>query len=75
MCSGSEAGSYLRLEDFVYHPPLGWRVIKEKKKIFAFGDWGVPTSILESIKEEGEAREPTRVRKRWKAGFNRGEYL
>ena len=28
MCSGSEAGSYLRLIDFVYHSNLGLRVIK-----------------------------------------------
>ena len=32
MCSGSEAGSYLRLTDFVYHSALGLRVIKKKKK-------------------------------------------
>jgi len=32
MCSGSEAGSYLRLIDFVYHPTLGLRVIQKKKK-------------------------------------------
>jgi len=32
MCSGSEAGSYVRLIDFVYHSTLGWRVIKKKKK-------------------------------------------
>ena len=30
MCSGSEAGSYLRLIDFVYHSTL--RVIKKKKR-------------------------------------------
>jgi len=30
MCSGSEAGSYLRLIDFVYHSTLGLRVIKRK---------------------------------------------
>jgi len=29
MCSGSEAGSYLRLIDF-YHSTLGLRVIKKK---------------------------------------------
>ena len=29
---GSEAGSYLRLIDFVYHSLLGLRVIKKKKK-------------------------------------------
>ena len=32
MCSGSEAGSYLRLIGFVYHATLGLRVIKKKKK-------------------------------------------
>ena len=32
MCSGSEAGSYLRLVDFVYHSTLGLRVIKKEKK-------------------------------------------
>ena len=31
MCSGSEAGSYLRLIDFVYHSTLGLRVIKRAK--------------------------------------------
>jgi len=30
MCSGSEAGPYLRLIDFVYHSTLGLRVIKKK---------------------------------------------
>jgi len=29
---GSEAGSYLRLMDFVYHSTLGLRVITKKKK-------------------------------------------
>ena len=29
-CSGSEAGSCLRLIDFVYHSTLGLRVIKKK---------------------------------------------
>ena len=33
MCSGSEAGSYLRLIDFVHHSTLGLRVIKKKKKV------------------------------------------
>ena len=31
MCRGSEAGSYLRLTDFVYHSTLGLGVIKKKK--------------------------------------------
>jgi len=30
-CSGSEAGSHLRLIDFVYHSTLGLRVIMKKK--------------------------------------------
>jgi hypothetical protein len=33
MCSGSEAGSYLRLIDFVYHSTLGLGVIKKKKRV------------------------------------------
>ena len=33
MCSGSEAGSYLRLIDFVNHSTLGLRVIKKKKNM------------------------------------------
>jgi len=31
-CSGSEASSYLRLIDFVYHSTLGLRVIEKEKK-------------------------------------------
>ena len=31
MCSGSEAGSYLRLIDFVYHSTLGLSVTKKKR--------------------------------------------
>ena len=31
MCSGSEAGSYLRRIDFVCHSTLGLRVIHKKK--------------------------------------------
>ena len=30
MCSGSEAGSYFRLKDFVYHSNLGLSVVKRK---------------------------------------------
>ena len=33
ICRGSEAGSYSRLMDFVYHSTLGLRVIKKKKKL------------------------------------------
>jgi hypothetical protein len=31
MCSGSEAGSFSRLIDFVYHSTLGLRVIKKRR--------------------------------------------
>ena len=31
MCSGSDAGSYSRLIDCVFHSTLGLRVIKKKK--------------------------------------------
>jgi len=37
MCSGSEAGSYLRLIDFVYHSTLGLRVIKKKREVAGLG--------------------------------------
>jgi len=33
MCSGSEAGSYVRLIDFVYHSTLGLSVIKKKRGV------------------------------------------
>jgi len=36
MCSGSEAGSYLRCIDFVYHPTLGLRVIKKRRRSLGF---------------------------------------
>ena len=32
ICMGSEAGSYLRLIDFVYHSISGLRVIRKKKR-------------------------------------------
>ena len=35
MCSGSEAGSYFRLIDFVYHSTPGLRVIKKKNNATA----------------------------------------
>ena len=53
MCSGSEAGSYLRLIDFVYRSTLGLRVIEKKKKTpclsphaaFVGRSCGLPQSI------------------------------
>ena len=42
MCSGSEAGSYLRRVDFVYHSTLEWRVIKKKRRhIVLLGLWAL----------------------------------
>jgi len=46
MCSGSEAGSYLRLIDFVYHSTLGLRVIKKKSRTA----WSRYTQILNAVK-------------------------
>ena len=40
MSSGSEAGSYLRLIDFVYRSTLGLRVIKKRRRRFVLGVWG-----------------------------------
>ena len=42
MCSGSEAGSYLRLIDFAYHSTLGLRVIKKIEEE-VFGSLQGPT--------------------------------
>ena len=41
MCSGSEAGSYLRPMDFVYHSTLGLRVVKSKESMPRWGLGGV----------------------------------
>ena len=37
MCSGSEAGSYLRIIDFAHHSTLNSRVIKKRRR--AAGDF------------------------------------
>ena len=40
ICSGFDAGSYLRLINFVYHLSLGLRVIKKKKgRLIVDGLW------------------------------------
>ena len=44
MCSGSEAGSYLRLVDFVYHSTLGLRVKKKKVSCQSGGVGSFPAS-------------------------------
>ena len=51
MCRGSEAGSYLRLIDFVYHLTLGLRVIKKKKK-----DLGRPGLLRDGVPRTGPRR-------------------
>ena len=47
MCSGSEAGSYSRLIDFVYHSTLGLSVIKKKKILRPYSQNRYPLSPLE----------------------------
>ena len=42
MCSGSEAGSYVRLTDCVYHSTLGLRVIKKRRRSSRFRGGIVP---------------------------------
>jgi len=59
MCSGSEAGSYLRPMDFVYHSTLGLRVIKKKK---AEAPWRGDISSGYGLKTPGEEISPCRVR-------------
>ena len=67
MCSGSEAGSYFRLIDFVYHSTLGLSVIKKKKKPFMlrtapeFGS-RVHRVARERERERGGGRERERLR-------------
>jgi len=45
--TGSEAGSYSRLIDFVYHSTLGLRVIKKKRRK------GVPPVVDGQVAEAG----------------------
>jgi len=52
MCSSSEAGSYLRLIDFVYHSTLGLRVIKKKRDS---GVEGVPDECVAPAPPEASA--------------------
>jgi len=50
MGSGSEAGSYVRLMDFVYHSTLGSRVIKKKRGDSpAMADWTQRSSSVTSL--------------------------
>ena len=55
MCSGSQAGSYLRNIDFVYHSTLGVREIKKKK--------GYALDVLadEGLWSSAFAHQPSRV--------------
>jgi hypothetical protein len=38
MCSGSEAGSHLRIIDFVHHSTRSLRVIKKKRRADLLGE-------------------------------------
>ena len=49
MCSGSEAGSYLRLIDFVYHSSRGLRVIKKKDYVSPFSCHVESDDLLRSV--------------------------
>ena len=60
--NGSEAGSYLRLTDFVYHSSLVLRVIKKKKK-GRKGEYNERERLL-LMPERGEEREREKERKR-----------
>jgi len=58
LCSGSEAGWYLRLRDFMYHSTLGLRVIKKKKKNERVGTLkescrAISSSVHDSIRSRG----------------------
>ena len=55
MCSGSEAGPYLRLVDFVYHSTLGLKVMKRDKERLVFY---VPSS-LDSGLATSHVRDPS----------------
>jgi len=43
MCSGSEAGSYFRLIDFLYHSTLGLRVTQKNEEGISLVDAGTGT--------------------------------
>ena len=53
MCSGSEAGSYLRLIDFVYHSTQDLRVIQKRRRLrhdkYVDGETGLPSSSYEGF--------------------------
>ena len=66
MCSGSEAGSYLRLIDFVYHSALGLRVLKEReeeKKLCVIQDrlrnWGHCRLLFCCLSAQAMTQTPT----------------
>jgi len=58
MCSGSEAGSCLRLIDFVYHSTLGLKVRNKKEKD---GDQKTDVDVLSGLLdfEHGVAPRPS----------------
>jgi len=66
--SGSEAGSYLRLIDFVYHSTLGVRVIQKKRRRFAWG--GGKEALGQNVAIGVEEQHP-----KWLQGLSRLELL
>jgi len=49
MCSGPEAGSYLRLIDFVYHSTLGLRVIKKTRRLTTWSGRGYMGRYISAV--------------------------
>jgi len=58
ICSGSEAGSNLRLIDFVYYSTLGLRVIKKKKNRLEVQE--ASSAVLGHPNEAGDQRQMPR---------------
>jgi len=55
MCSGSEAGSYVRRGDFVHHSTLGLRVIKKKRR--SSPPWSNESELMTSDRQLKTSRE------------------
>ena len=72
MCSGSEAGSYLRLIDFEYHSTLGLRARKDKKVLVCDPEIGeAPAKVALFMFE----REPRQMAGRPAALLSRGRVV
>ena len=60
LCSGSEAGSYLRLIDFVYHSTLGLTVIKKERDTDSSAP--VPPTLVMTLASNGTRFRPVTFR-------------